>query len=147
MSAGGSVVLVPPGSLDVIPGIRPVAEKALRDMRVLDPCDHHRDHVKVLHIMAGWGLVALGAVPRERRGVAELVDVPGTRGVTRGALASEEGAMGILVRVAGRAVEGHLFRLYPRVRDWQGREPDLGLHPSFLRTDTSEHDMVHGDWT
>src|SRR5438034_9760508 len=97
--------------------------------------------------MAGRGLVALDAVHRERRGVAELRDVPATRGVTRGAVAPEEGAVGILVRVAGGAVEGHLFRLYPRVRDWQGRELDLGIHTSFLRTDTSEHDMVHGDRT
>src|SRR5712691_721340 len=141
MPARGSVVLVPTDSLDVVPRVRLVAEEALRDVRVLDPCDRHRDHVKVPHVMAGWGLVTLGAVHRERRGVAEFGDVPRTRGVTRGAVASEEGAVGILVRVAGGAVEGHLFRLYPRVRDWQGREPDLGLHPGFPRTNTSEHDM------
>src|SRR5712691_9617376 len=147
MPARGSVVLVPTDSPDVVPCIGLVAEEALRDVRVLDPCDRHRDHVKVPHVMAGRGLVALGAVHGERRGVAELGDVPGTRGVTRGAVAPEEGAVWILVRVAGRTVDGHLFRLYPRVRDWQGGELDLGIHPDFLCTDTSEHDMVHGDRT
>src|SRR5712691_5117862 len=84
MPARGSVVLVPTDSPDVVPCIGLVAEEALRDVRVLDPCDRHRDHVKVLHVMAGRGLVALGAIHGERRGVAELGDVPGTRGVTRG---------------------------------------------------------------
>ena len=145
MPARGSVVLVPPDSLNVIPGIGLVAEEALRDVGMLDPCDYHRDHMKVRHIMAGWGLVALGAVHRERRGVAELGDVPGTRRVTGGAVAPEEGAVEVLVCVTGSAVEGHLFRLYARVRDWRGGAPELAIHPGLLRTETREHTMVDGN--
>src|SRR6266568_7811254 len=129
MPARSSVVLVPPDALHVVPGIGLVAEEALRDVGVLDPCDHHRDHMKVRHIMAGWGLVALGTVHGERRGVAELGDVPGTCRVTGSAVAPEEGAVGVLVCVTGSAVEGHLFRLDARVRDWQGGAPELAIHP------------------
>jgi len=103
--------------------------------------------MKVLHIMAGWGLVALGAVHGEGRGVAELGDVPGTRRVTGGAVVPKESAMGVLVGMTSGAVEGHFFRLYTRVRDGQGVAPELEIHSGLLRTETREHNMVHGDRT
>jgi hypothetical protein len=79
--------------------------------------------------------------------MAELGDVPGTRRVTGGAVAPEESAVGVLVGVTGSAVEGHLFRLYARVRDWRGGAPELAIHPGLLRTETREHNMVHSDRT
>ena len=71
-----SVVLVKTDAFDVVPGSRLVAEETLRYVGVLDARDLHRHHLKVHHVVAGRGLVALVAVGRERRRVAELGDGP-----------------------------------------------------------------------
>src|SRR5262249_51797439 len=115
---GRSVVLVPPDSLDVVPGVGLMAEKALRNLRVFDARYGHRDHGKVLHVVARRGLVALGAIGREGGGVAKLGDGPRGGAVARRAVAPEQCAVRVLVRVAGVAIEDGLLR--PDVRVGNG---------------------------
>ena len=56
-----SIMLVKANAYDVVPRGRLMAEEALGDLRFLYVRDAHRDHLKVHHVMARWGLMALRA--------------------------------------------------------------------------------------
>ena len=55
------VMLVETHSFDVIPGGGLVTEEALADFRLFHVRDPHRDHLKMHHVVARRGLVALDA--------------------------------------------------------------------------------------
>lgn len=80
-----------------------MAEEALFNIRVLPAGDLHRDHLKVHHVMARWGLVALGTVLRVGRGMPIPGDRPRRKRVAACALAPEQSTVWIAVRMAGRA--------------------------------------------
>ena len=65
------MMLVPSDPLDIVPRRRLMTAVALGDLHwtatltcrvVVLPCDPLRNHVEVLHIMAGWSLMTLDAV-------------------------------------------------------------------------------------
>ena len=100
----GSVVLVPPDALDVVPRRRLMARVTLVDLSMLPPRYLHRHHLKVHHVMTRRCLVALGAVGGTGRRVSELGNRPSRRRVTLSAVRAEKLPVAILVAVAGIAV-------------------------------------------
>jgi hypothetical protein len=98
------MVVIETNVSNVIPAICRVTCAALLDFGAL--ARHApRDHFEMTHVMAGWRLVALGALRRADGGMAEAGDAPALDGVARAALAAEPAFMGIAIGVATCAVE------------------------------------------
>lgn len=64
-----------------------------------------RNHFEVLHVVAGRGLVALGAIGRARRRVLEGGYRPLGGGVARSAISPEQAKVLVFRQVAARTVE------------------------------------------
>ena len=56
-----SMMLVESDTFNIVPGGGLVAEKALADFGLFHARDPHRDHLKMHHVVARRGLVALDA--------------------------------------------------------------------------------------
>ena len=102
-------MLVPAGPQDVIPGRRLVALKTLVDSCVRFARNTSRDHLEVPHIMAGWRLMALGAVQGRCRRVAEFRNRPAIGGVALRAILTIEFEVAVIVGMAGAAVENRFL--------------------------------------
>ena len=98
-------MLVPADPADIVPGVGLVAEVTLLNAGVFLARYHHRDHVEVVHVMAGRRLMALRAFSRAWRGVLETCDIPGGDQMAGRTFPAEQVAVRAAVAVAGEAVE------------------------------------------
>ena len=103
-------MLVIANAFDVVPSRRLVALVTLVDFG--DGLAGHlgRNHLKMHHVMARRGLVALGAIRGFWRRMSELWDRPFGRPVALGAVLAEEFEVPILGGMAGRAIQDRLLR-------------------------------------
>ena len=85
-----------------------MAEMALFDLRVLLTGDLLRHHFEVHHVVAGWRLMALGAVVGALGRMPKSSNRPFRTVMAGGAVRSEKTAMAIPVRVACGAVQVRL---------------------------------------
>ena len=111
-------MLVPADAFDVIPRISLMTPITLVDLNIFATWiprsipfagNHLVDHFKVHHVVAGRRLMALSAVRRTRRRVLKSGNGPLRRAVACGAILPEQIEMLVLVRVAVRAIQDHLF--------------------------------------
>lgn len=68
------------------------------------------DHFKMAHIVAGRRLMALGAVQRSGRGMAEFRNRPGDGAVTLGAVLPEQAKVTIFISMTSGTVQYHFLR-------------------------------------
>ena len=98
------MVVIETNASNVIPAICRVTCAAVLDLGAI--ARHTpRDHFEMAHVVAGWRLMALGALRGADGGMTEAGDAPTLDGVARAALAAEPAFMGIAIGVATRAVE------------------------------------------
>ena len=102
-----------------------MAQKALADFGLFHVRDPHRDHLKMHHVVARRGLVALDAGLRSGGGVPEIRERPLSRDVTLRAIVAKEALVPVLGLVATGAIQQCFSRLELRVE----RHPVRLLQP------------------
>ena len=90
------MVFVESNAFDVVPRSGLMAEEALTDLGFFHFRHAHRNHLEVHHVVAGRGLMALGAGLRDGRRMAEFRDRPLRRGVALRAVAAEQSDVSVL---------------------------------------------------
>lgn len=103
------MMLVPTNTLNVVPRINQVTLVAFVYLRIGLFRHSFRDHLKMFHEMAGRRLVTFSATGRARRWVKKPSDGPFGCSVTLRTILAEQLKVGILVRMAARAIKRSLF--------------------------------------
>ena len=121
-------MLVPAGIFDVVPRRGLVALKTLVDARVRLAGDACGNHLEMHHVVAGRGLMTLGAVHRIGGRMSELGNGPTVGGMTLRTALAEQFEMTVVVGMTRGTIE-------TRLRDGDSamrRGPMFGLHENLL---------------
>lgn len=93
-----------------------MALEALIDTGVRFAGDTGRDHFEVHHVMAGRGLMALGAISGTRRRMLELRNRPTIGGMALGTVLPKQLEVPVIIGVARSTVEDRFIGRNVRVR-------------------------------
>ena len=88
-----------------------MASKALIHLGMFFAGHLHRNHLEMSHIVTGGGLMALRTFHRARGRMTIFRNTPLHRRMTGYAIDAEYLAVGILIRMASRAIEGRFERM------------------------------------